>query len=291
MVEGRRICRGKGKDMSITGYYEGDRSELLASYVLSQLGFCVPVPRQFDRFLIDIFVQVFRTENQVHRATSLSCGFQIKSNQEPISIRGDHQREAFFRTGTPFFVAVVDKKHQLLSIYTTIQRLLFAWTPGEVDVDLIFDETSWPLSAISGTHLPLGKPIVKIDIGVLDSDNSEESQAERRKLRIVVLWIMVERLAIACRQDQMPFVPMPKTIRTNEQFEWADLAYHVIYHPDIVMAAAQSLSKTITFYKDHLVQVLATDAFGSLNEETKAFLRELGGNLKAVGAFLHDEFK
>ena len=277
--------------MSIVGYYEGDRSEFLAAYVLSQLGFCVPVPRQFDRFLVDMLVQVFRTEDKVHRTTSLSCGFQIKSTTDSIPVEGAHLREAFYRTGTPFFIAVVNKKQQTFAVHTTMQRLLFAWTPGEVDVTLAFDDSAWPLLPGSGTVIPLGKPIVEISIPALDSADAAESAAERRKLRIIVLWIMLERMAIAWRQDQMPFVPMPKTIRTNECFGWGDLDYHVIFHPDIVGNAASSLDKTLMFYKEHLVQLLAHGTADKLASDTKQQLASLGQNLVAIGRFLQDEFR
>lgn len=276
--------------MSIVGYYEGDRSEFLAAYVLSQLGFCVPVPRQFDRFLVDTFVQVFRTEDNVHRTTSLSCGFQVKSTTDNISIKGEHLREVFYRTGTPFFVAVVDKKQQTFAVYTTIQRFLFAWTPGEVDVTLVFD-SAWPLLTGSETAIPLGKPIVEISIPALDSPNAADSAAERRKLRLIVLWIMLERMAIAWRQDQMPFVPMPKAIHTNERFDWSDLDYHVIFHPEIVERAALSLGKTLKFYKEHLVEVLAHDTVAELTPETKQQLASLGQDLVVLGKYIQDEFK
>ena len=47
--------------MKPIGFYEGDRSEYLAPYVLSALGFTVPVPRQSDAFGADFLTQTDRS--------------------------------------------------------------------------------------------------------------------------------------------------------------------------------------------------------------------------------------
>ena len=50
--------------MSIANFYEGDRSEYLARFVLSCLGYCIPVPRESERFLVDYLVYVHQRKKR-----------------------------------------------------------------------------------------------------------------------------------------------------------------------------------------------------------------------------------
>src|ERR1700747_468467 len=110
------------------GLYEGDRSEFLATFGLSTVGFCVPVPRQFDHFGVDLFVHLLRRVALNVVSSGRVISVQVKSTDELIPIDTDEKRNFLYQSSSPFFVAVADKINSRLSIYTTFLKWIAYWT-------------------------------------------------------------------------------------------------------------------------------------------------------------------
>ena len=168
-------------------FREGDRSEYLASYLLSGIGLVTSVPRQED-IGFDFYCQLSDNEEG-----SLTFGYpfivQIKSNNSDI-VYGSNSHEKWnenslkwlFRLELPLFIGVVDKKKMQISIYnTTALNFIFFENPNPTAIKLITRKNhedsntvgrplatiieDWPYGKGDGFmyDVDLGKPIITID--------------------------------------------------------------------------------------------------------------------------------
>lgn len=151
--------------MKVAGFHEGDRSEFLADFVLSTVGLTIPVRRQSDYCLVDFIVHPFTEQGRNLEMTGLACNFQIKSNNDPITVKGKERRRCFFHTMLPFFIGVVTRADKTLFVYTTVHRLLLVLKGKETDLRLVHGRDRFHIEhRDSKALLFLSKPIAKVSL-------------------------------------------------------------------------------------------------------------------------------
>jgi hypothetical protein len=203
------------------GLYEGDRSEFLAQFGLSTIGFCVPVPRQFDHFGVDLFVHFLRKVGLNVVSTGRVITVQVKSTDDLILVDNDEKRNCLYQSSSPFFVAVADKVNSSLSIYTTLLKWITYWTDRNANVCLIPGPKTDELPGGADAHnIFLGEPIVQLNFNHLE--HPETKVATRQMLfNVMERWAKWDQKHIAWRDASLPFVACPGGYHTNELFSTA----------------------------------------------------------------------
>ena len=101
-------------------FRRGTRAEYLARFALSRVGFISPVPREEDRFGIDLFLHLCKAETRKEKSVHVPAGptmaIQIKNNKDSFLLKGDNVK-SFFNYEMPFFVVHVDVAGGMLEIY------------------------------------------------------------------------------------------------------------------------------------------------------------------------------
>lgn len=268
--------------LKLHGMHEGDRSEYYAAAALSAVGHVVPVVRQADFFLTDFIIQLFIPDKKVMSTTGLEFGLQNKSNEDEIPITGEQARLCFFQTMRPFFIGVFNRAARRMSIYTTIHRLLLAWTGLEQDVVLKFGGDRFHVPDPGGdASMYLGDPIAVIELDKLDQDNSEAAHQVRRKVAAVIgRWVQVETMAIVWRRDHLPWVPLPLQYNTNEVFDFGNLEYAPVLDRAAFSGAMKSLGKSLIALTSYLNTVVKdgpplSDGERADRDEVSAFIAEV----------------
>ncbi len=188
-------------------------------YVLSAVSHVVYVPRQSDRFSVDIMCNLF---DRLARNALPSRNFfnvQLKSNRKKIEVRAGSRAWSVFRTPLPFFVGVVDLRKHEFALYHTIYRINQLQKYGGRDKLVIylrerlndgqggFDEET--------RIVETGRPIAKFH--VLDLDEPTTRSKTRESLRLLLeRWIIVDSVNIALMQLDFPIVFKPRTYDTNQ---------------------------------------------------------------------------
>lgn len=203
------------------GLYEGDRSEFLAQFVLSTVGFCVPVTRQFDHFGVDLFMHLLRRIGLNVVSTGRVITVQVKSADDLILVNNDEKRNCLYQSSSPFFVAVADKANSQLSIYTTFLKWMAYWTDRKANVCLIPGPKTSDLPAGSDAHnIFLGEPIVQLKLSDLEHPNTKV--ATRQTLfNVLEQWAKWEQKHIAWKEANLPFIACPVAYQTNALFSTA----------------------------------------------------------------------
>src|SRR5579863_2093549 len=111
-------------------FFQGNRSELLADYLLSKIGIANPIRRQFD-IGTDFYCNLLNLDQIEKDPQYLTFGnpfaIQIKSASKPDVIFGTRDpgkwRESnivnVFKNQIPFFIGVVSKDETSMEIYDT----------------------------------------------------------------------------------------------------------------------------------------------------------------------------
>lgn len=178
--------------MKPSGFHDGDRSEYLAAFAFDTIGYSVPVPRQEDRFLVDLLVHLARRDDQ-ERLVPQGIVFcvQVKSDKSPIGIRAEHV-EWLNKFMAPLYISVVDKTKQILEIFHTMRRIEAAHRPSGNALALCMqDELPATISIGNRTFdcdaVPLGKPIARIELPALDAENPSIKKARRHEFSQLML--------------------------------------------------------------------------------------------------------
>lgn len=276
----------------IYGYNEGDRSEFLAAFALSTIGFTVQVPRQADYFLVDFLVNIHRSRkrggSRVLEPTGQTFAIQIKSNKKSIKVENESQRQAFFQSMTPFFIGVVDKKNGILSIYTTISRLLWSWTANERDLTLKFGSTWDRVLLPDRESIGLGDPIIQIELAKLDSTTKAVKTNERDILNKVASWVKLESMVITSRLQGTPWIRLPYSIQTNADLDWSQLECIPVPNIGLLKYSTSSLRRNLQAYKLYIQTTVGADGAARLNTEGKAALTDLADKLIEFGEFMKE---
>lgn len=147
---------------------------------MSAVGFVVPVPRQEDRFKIDMFVHLNEETPKGPKPIGLSLGVQVKSSERDIELSPD-EALLLAKSQLPVFVAVLSPSSSELRVYGTFQRYLL---DGTAEAVLRFGNTSTEeTKGSTKEYIFLGDPVVIIDLDKLDSPVELERKGEQSRLR------------------------------------------------------------------------------------------------------------
>lgn len=216
-------------------FWEGNRSELLATHVLSSVCSVVPVPHQFE-FGFDLLCTL---THQVKNAlfAGRSFGSQVKAASVPSVLYGGiddkghwkaYELEWLYGQDQPHFLVRVDLQGWKVQVYSTTRMWWLKWQvgmPGEVQllpgVDLEeFDghtiqnryaSTDLPPTS-DGTpagngrsyRVPLGSPIAEVILGGAGGERFRDSLRH-----CLEAWIDVEYENIRHFRTSIPFVIEP----------------------------------------------------------------------------------
>lgn len=245
--------------MSITfGHHQGNRSEYLAMFALTKMGFIVPVPRQEDHFGVDFIVHLSELNNLAIRPTGRSFGIQIKSNDTVIEIDNEDKRNYLYNSTLPFFIGIISRDSLILKIYSTINRLRFYYmsNPGQ-NFRFIFDGQgdSMPKPDYDNGNLLVGKPIIEVDIS--EQSEPHERLQEREMLHTVMKsWVELENQAISLKEQNIRLLYWPSNYQANMPLAEIEHLSHDVYAdlqslPNICKATERTLTSLI-FYADKI---------------------------------------
>ncbi|HEX4825243.1 MAG TPA: hypothetical protein VFV19_13130 [Candidatus Polarisedimenticolaceae bacterium] len=231
--------------LQLASFWEGNRAQLFATYVLSSVAAVVPVPVPMD-FGYDLLCTLTRRERHALFA-GRAFGVQVKSRSDPeiryggMNDRGDWKRyelEWLYEQQQSFVVCVVDLKEWRVNLYSTQFMWWVPWQkgmPGEVvlvpDLSLgDFTEAEGrsmqnryrasPLpNASDGSRpgdgfsyrVPLGNPIVSVSV------KEHEAAAFRDQVRrCLERWVGLDYRNLTHWRLKVPYVEEWITWVTNE---------------------------------------------------------------------------
>ena len=122
-------------------YRSGDRSEYLAVFGLSRVGFVIPAPRQEDFGVLDFLCILARPEGMLVFPES-AFFVQVKSSSDDIHLDSDAVRWISLHMDHPLFICVCDKATRKMSIYSTARiwfALFLRTSPKEIVLKLDSD--------------------------------------------------------------------------------------------------------------------------------------------------------
>ena len=212
-----RTQRGK-RDMPggrLKSFRLGDRTELMAEFVLNTIAFTTRVPRQED-IGHDFLCALSELRNGFYWAGP-SFTVQAKSDNKPLEFDKPHEIAWIKEQENPFFLAVGNCKALKLDIYSTWNRLngflakaaekvIFELSPPPPGQEPVATEQDCSKQVIY-----LGRPIVSASI----QEMMDEAHAisVRDKLR---RWILLDRENIVNSRAGMHWVVGPTEWQTNE---------------------------------------------------------------------------
>ena len=175
--------------VKLYSFRQGDRSEYLAQYLLSELGICAPVPRQED-VGFDFHCSIFREERDL-LSDSHQFLIQIKSLMEPIeyggafSSSGNWRKQDIFwlrNLSIPLLLGIVKKKEETISIFSTSAvQMVFFKTENPQTIYLI------PRLFSDGTDQYSHEPSIIDDNKILKNDDGQEPKSGDGKIHKVDL--------------------------------------------------------------------------------------------------------
>ncbi len=195
--------------MNLLNAIEGSRSEYLAWYALSTIGFCAPVPRQSDSFLSDFLVYLYEPRNDTRVApTGPAILVQVKSNEDDESFVED--RLATLRDlELPYFRAVIDREGMLLRVFQTRERISYRYhNYDKLTLRLGEAPVGYKGQPPEGI-LYLGKPIAEIAIGDL-----EKPECRTHFFGIMQKWAAIDLQVIGLNLLDLP-VSLSVNYETN----------------------------------------------------------------------------
>jgi hypothetical protein len=172
------------------GFYQGSRSEYLATYLLSRLSIVTPVPRERD-FGIDLIGHLARREGGLLEVGE-PFAVQVKSEAEPVAYDGVREVRWLFTQTIPFFIAIVSKAQQRLKLYSTWPLLKLTYLYGHAFTQVVLtvgpDATN-PDPRREGEVgvVPLGDPI----LDVTPSDVEDSATADARA-KVLAYWVRLD---------------------------------------------------------------------------------------------------
>lgn len=196
--------------MKISGYHEGDRSELLAHQIMSAVAHIVPVPRIADYFGIDLFAKPFSAEGRTLRASGSTLCMQIKSTADDVSLTSSEDLLILNGLANPFFIGVLDKSSRTLSIFTTILRFPALLDDSQHPITFRVDGSGPGISfgEDEQTIVSCGPPICVARQDDLDSADATTKERARMTLSdCLAHWVHLEALALAWRTAGIPIAP------------------------------------------------------------------------------------
>lgn len=177
--------------MSVRHYSfrQGDRSEYLAQYLLSELGICAPIPRQED-VGFDFHCSIFQQERDL-LSNSHQFLIQVKSSMDAIEYGGAFRSSGKWKKydilwlkelSIPLLIGIIDKKEETLQIFSTSAvQMVFLKCGNPQRIQLVprfFEEGSEQFS-----H----EPKIFDDEKILSNDDNREPKTGDGKIHKVDL--------------------------------------------------------------------------------------------------------
>lgn len=273
--------------MKIANYHEGDRSEMLATTILSTIGHIVPVPRQADHFGVDMFVHLFTREGRGLSPTGPTIAVQIKSNLDDIKIEEPDGIQSLHSLAVPFFIGIVSRTKRQIALYSALFRFTAYWDNPHAAI--VFDLKS------DNPRLSLGRDSILVGCGppiIIARQDEVDHSVHARKvdardglLRTLSYWTRLELDAISWRAVGLPMAPCPP----------------VRYEPNVYPGAVPNISfSTEQVRLGPLLNALqhATFAFqqlshapiqeGQLNPKAMEMLHELAQSTNSHGPLISE---
>lgn len=208
-------------------FFQGNRSELLADFLLSAIGIATPVRRQFDHG-IDFYCNLIKSGNSKYLTFGYPFAIQIKSISKSDVVFGSKENwkpesiSWLFENELPFFIGIIDKKKTSLDIYDTT-GLWQLYLNDEKNFSQIIlrpgtrEKTEWRANITSvrlenwdasngdsHTHIvDLGNAIISINSEDLQNENILSSKIEilREAIKIEQENIIRRNLGIKCFKE------------------------------------------------------------------------------------------
>jgi len=228
----------------LNSFYQGNRSEYLAHYILSSLGVAVKVPHEEDTG-VDFHCVLAKT---LKPKLTFGASFvvQVKSLSEKDNLRyggpnghGGHKVEELewlFSQDVPLLIAIADKENHRLDLHPTSNMWSarnLAGMPGEIwfrpgepadesaNIPIPKRTAEDRLKGLGDSALwtvPLGVPLVSLSVKDLE-DDSKVSNCRR-----ILEWALrMEQLNITYRNSGVHYSRWPHRIKTN------DMSGQIIY--------------------------------------------------------------
>lgn len=276
--------------MKPIGFHEGDRSEYLAAYAFDTIGYSVPVPRQQDRFLVDMFVHLAEdSDAQLHVPTGIVFGVQIKSDNAPIGVRPEHVTW-LARFGSPLFICVVSKSQQTLDVYQTLGRIPAVHHPTGQAIAFHMGGTPPEQVSIGNETLEcqpidLGEAIVHISLNDLDDQNVKTKRAHRSKFfRVMQGWALLEMTIATWRHSHLPFIAVPP-YETNRIINFNDFQYATYGSQNDLQPACAGLGAILVAFEQFLKNDVLATAQGTTREAASLAIDHIEGLLIDLQSF------
>jgi len=220
--------------LQLASFWEGNRAELFATFVLSSVAAVVPVPRPMD-FGIDLLCTMTNQNDHALNA-GRAFGVQVKSTSDREAKYGGlndkgkwkkYEIDWLFGQDQPLLLCVADISSWRVQLYSTSYMWWLKWKkkqplPGQVilvpdqcldDFQEQTDEDRYPRTAIQGTapgevcgdgysyRVPLGRPMV--DVFLKEQDAPEYRDQVRKCLGY---WLEQDYRNIAHHKTEVPFI-------------------------------------------------------------------------------------
>jgi hypothetical protein len=252
-------------------FREGSRSEYLAQFALSTIGFIVPVPREEDYMLTDLFVHLHREVGSGSARAAVPLGqalaVQVKSSTEPLYLDAESLRTVA-RSQIPWFIAVCDRAGSQLDVYQTIDRHFFRAFSGGTPVS--FDERPASAEALKDSKgLHLGPPIVSVSLAALEHESLDRRREARRSFgSVMATWAVADSINIASLAESSSWVARPSRYETGNALDIEQIEAISVTG----LVSAEKLAGAATMRLMGLRHAIEMGIGGSVTSETREIL-------------------
>lgn len=244
----------------LSNFREGDRSEYLATFLLSGIGLVTPVPRQED-IGIDFYCTLADQETGF-LTFGFPFGVQVKSASQSDVVFGDlkngrwpsHDIRWLFQRELPFFIAFVDKAKIKLDLFNTSALWFIIWESpdcsrivlkpradrndnSDVGRPAKTELTEWPANSGDGyTYaVDLGQPVVSLQYS--DFEDNDKLKKIKSVLRAAIYY---EQRNFIYHKLRLPHFEWILRSRSNESFDaaWFYTTTNVDISDDLIVNLA-----------------------------------------------------
>ena len=223
-------------------FHDGDRSEYLATFVLSSIAAATPIPRQED-YGLDLICSLTRRGDDGALYVEDGFGVQVKSASEKKVTYGGMTRKTktrpsewkewepkwLFHQDNPFFLAFVSKEQWRVKLYSATRMWGVQWSSGgPYRISLVPDRQHFdgdppnhryrqkpgPSDGVDGKgiwEVALGNPILD-----LTPQEIEDPEFRHRAYVCLKHWVEIDRRNLVHHQLGIPFTIEPEHWETNK---------------------------------------------------------------------------
>lgn len=191
-------------------FHQGSRSEVLADYLFSSFGTVTPVRRSDDHG-VDLYCTLTKRVGQRAVVTDY-YSVQVKSNDDPWVFIGPEEIKWLFDHPTPLFLAHVDKRKGIVSVYQLTTRFYAEMWPTVNALQLrpgAGPDGQVP-GRIDGHSFDLSAPVIVVSIADLQDD-----AAMANVHQVLEYWVTIERENCTLRRMGVSRMRAPHRYTTN----------------------------------------------------------------------------